>query len=155
MIPPGDDPFSPEFPSDFSAQVEAFGRSWEGGAAEAEKEGEELAPKIVQNPEDLPLPKEPYRGLYPFRLLDWRIFIAIWCHFRPGSLRRDGCCIRTIAGAAWQLKPWKLCWAGRTRCCRRSVSGVSSIPTTRPRCGSQQVAVSDKQIRHFTRAKQS
>ena len=27
------------------------------------------------DPNDLPLPKEPYRGILPFRLLDWRIFL--------------------------------------------------------------------------------
>jgi tetratricopeptide (TPR) repeat protein len=27
------------------------------------------------NPDDLPPPKEPYRGILPFRLLDWRIFL--------------------------------------------------------------------------------
>lgn len=26
-------------------------------------------------PDGLPLPKEPYRGILPFRLLDWRIFL--------------------------------------------------------------------------------
>jgi tetratricopeptide (TPR) repeat protein len=29
---------------------------------------------IVRDPFELPAPKEPYRGILPFRLLDWRIF---------------------------------------------------------------------------------
>src|SRR5262249_60519211 len=27
------------------------------------------------DPDSLPLPKAPYRGILPFRLLDWRIFL--------------------------------------------------------------------------------